>query len=394
MPQKAIREFFRLEAAGGILLAFAALLALVADNSFLKPIYDSILTTPVKVQIGAFILDKPLLLWINDGLMAIFFLLIGLEIKREMLQGQFSSKEQIVLPSFAAFGGLALPALIYYSINMADPEAVRGWAIPAATDIAFALGVVTLLGKRVPEALKVTLVAIAILDDIAAILIIALFYTDNISLASLGIASAAIAVLALLNRRGVASITPYMLVGIVLWAAVLKSGVHATLAGVVLAFFIPMKAIDNKGQEYSPVKRLEHSLHPSVAFAILPIFAFANAGVSLEGLSIDLLMEPITLGIIAGLFFGKQIGVMVMSALAVSLKLCTLPKDVNWLQYYGMALITGVGFTMSLFIGTLAFIDQDHQTAVRLGVIVGSLLSGVAGYLVLKFATKKQKSTA
>ncbi len=389
MPKQALREFFRLEAAGGLLLALAALIAVVANNTLFQPYYDAFLTTPVKLQIGSFLLDKPLLLWINDGLMAIFFLLVGLEIKREMLQGQFSNKQQIILPAFAAFGGLAVPALIYAYFNMADAEALKGWAIPAATDIAFALGVITLLGKRVPETLKVTLVAIAILDDIAAIVIIALFYTADISLVSLAVAGAAIGVLALLNYKNVTSIAPYMLVGIILWACVLKSGVHATLAGVVLAFFIPMKGKNTT--EPSPLKSLEHSLHPWIAFAILPLFAFANAGVSLQGLSLEMLTQPITLGIIAGLFVGKQIGVMFFSAIAVGLRICKLPDGVSWLHFYGMALITGVGFTMSLFVGTLAFIDVEHQTAVRLGVIVGSLASGLAGYLLLRFSPSKPK---
>lgn len=386
MPAKMLKEFFKLEAAGGILLGLAAILALVMENSPLQFLYDAFLTTPVAVQVGTFIIDKPLLLWINDGLMAIFFLLIGLEIKREVLEGQLSSREQVILPALAALGGLAVPALIYSYINWGDSNAISGWAIPAATDIAFALGVITLLGNRVPETLKICLVAIAIIDDLAAIIIIALFYTDNLSLLSLGIGAIAIAGLAILNRRGVTSLTPYILIGIVLWACVLKSGVHATLAGVVIAMFIPLRAKNKLGG--SPARSLEHGLHPWIAYAILPIFAFANAGVSLVGLSLEMLMQPITLGIALGLFFGKQIGIMAITVIGIATKICKLPKGVSWTQYYGMSLITGIGFTMSLFIGTLAFDSTEHQTAVRLGVIAGSLLSGITGYLLLRFTSK------
>lgn len=388
MPAKMLKEFFKLEAAGGILLGFAAILALVMENSPLQFVYDAFLTTPVAVQVGAFAIDKPLLLWINDGLMAIFFLLIGLEIKREVLEGQLSSKEQVILPALAAVGGIAFPALIYSYFNWGDANAISGWAIPAATDIAFALGVITLLGDRVPQTLKICLVAIAIIDDLAAIIIIALFYTDNLSILSLGVGAIAIAGLAILNRRGVTALTPYILIGIVLWACVLKSGVHATLAGVVIAMFIPLRAKNKLGG--SPARSLEHGLHPWIAYAILPIFAFANAGVSLAGLSLEMLMQPITLGIALGLFFGKQIGIMAITAIGVATKICKLPKGVSWSQYYGMSLITGIGFTMSLFIGTLAFDSTEHQTAVRLGVIAGSLLSGISGYLLLRFASKEK----
>lgn len=386
MPIKMIREFFKFEAAGGILLGITAIIALIMKNSPLESIYDSFLTVPVAIQFGQFIIDKPLLLWINDGLMAIFFFLVGMEIKREILEGQLSTREQISLPTIAALGGLAIPAIIYSYINWGNPESMRGWAIPAATDIAFALGVITLLGNRVPETLKIALVAIAIIDDLAAIVIIALFYTDNLSVLSLVIGLVGVAILAILNQRGVTKIAPYIVVGIFLWACVLKSGVHATLAGVILAFFIPLKNKTPEGK--APLRELEHGLHPWVAYAILPIFAFANAGVSLQGISLELLMQPITLGIAAGLFFGKQIGVMAFTALGVALKLCKLPSGVNWKQYYGMSLITGIGFTMSLFIGTLAFDDPEHQTAVRLGVLIGSAASGILGYTILKLASK------
>lgn len=390
MPMKMIREFFRLEAAGGILLGLAAIVALAMKNSVFSEIYDGFLTIPLVIQIGEFIINKPLLLWINDGLMAVFFLLVGLEIKREMLEGQLSTREQISLPAIAALGGIAFPALIYSYINWGDTESIKGWAIPAATDIAFALGVLSLLGNRIPETLKICLVAVAILDDLVAIIIIAFFYTDNLSLFSLAAGAVAVVILAALNRRGVTSLSPYVITGIVLWACVLKSGVHATLAGVLLAFFIPLRAKNKLGG--SPALSLEHGLHKWVAYAILPLFAFANAGVSLHGLSPELLMQPVTLGIAAGLFFGKQIGVMGMTALGVALKLCKLPEGVNWRQYYGMALITGIGFTMSLFIGTLAFETTEHQTAVRLGVLLGSALSGVLGYLLLRTAAEKPKN--
>lgn len=386
-----LKNFFKLEASAGILLGLAAVLAIVIENSPFRIFYDYLLTTPVAVQIGSFAIDKPLLLWINDGLMAIFFLLIGLEIKREVLEGQLSSKEQVILPIIAAIGGLVAPALIYAYFNWGDASAINGWAIPAATDIAFALGVVTLLGKRVPASLKICLVAIAIIDDLAAIIIIALFYTKSLSLISLGFASLAIIALFILNRKGVTKIAPYMIIGLFLWACVLKSGVHATLAGVVIALFIPLRAKNELGK--SPANELEHNIHPWIAFAILPIFAFANAGVSLQGLSMEMLMHPITLGIAFGLFFGKQIGIMSLTAICVFAKICKLPKGVKWSQYYAMSLITGIGFTMSLFIGTLAFDTTDNQTFVRLGVISGSLLSGVLGYILLRISCKEKSKS-
>ncbi len=388
MPLRMMREFFKYEASAGVLLGAAALLALIVNNSALSGFYDAFLSTPVVVQIGAFIINKPLLLWVNDGLMAVFFLMIGLEIKREVLEGQLSTKKQISLPALAALGGIAVPAIIYAFINWETEQYMDGWAIPAATDIAFALGIVSLLGNRVPESLKIALVAIAILDDLAAIIIIALFYTDNLSILSLVIAFVAMVILATLNRKGVTSLSPYIVVGVVLWACVLKSGVHATLAGVVIALFIPLRAKNKLGG--SPARSLEHGLHKWVAFAILPLFAFANAGVSLKGLSLDIITHPVTLGIALGLFFGKQIGVMLMTLIGVLTKLCELPKDVSWKQYYGMALITGVGFTMSLFIGTLAFSDPALQTQVRLGVIIGSLCSGVMGYMILRLVSQSK----
>jgi NhaA family Na+:H+ antiporter len=386
MPMKILRKFFKLEAAGGMLLALAAISALLIENSPLQHLYSVFLTTPVVVQIGAFIIDKSLLLWINDGLMAIFFLVIGLEIKREVLEGQLSSREHVILPALAAIGGGAAPAAIYGYFNWGDAEAIRGWAIPAATDIAFAIGVVTLLGQRVPETLKICLVAIAIIDDLAAIIIITLFYTDNLSLLSLGLGAIAIAILATLNYKGITRLTPYILVGIFLWVCILKSGIHATLAGVIIAMFILLRAKNKFGSP--PACSLEHSLHPWVVYAILSIFAFANAGVSLKGLSLAVVVQPITLGIFLGLFFGKQIGIMAITAIGVATGICTLPKGVSWTQYYGMSLLTGIGFTMSLFIGALAFSDVEHQTSVRLGVIAGSLTSGILGYLVLRVTSE------
>jgi NhaA family Na+:H+ antiporter len=383
---KMIKNFFSLQASAGILLFIAAVLAIIIENSAFRHFYDYLLNTPVVIQIGEFAINKPLLLWINDGLMAIFFLLVGLEIKREMLEGQLSSKEQFILPLVAAFGGLVAPALIYAYFNWGDANAIGGWAIPAATDIAFALGVIMLLGKRVPASLKICLVAIAIIDDLAAIIIIALFYTKSLSLISLGFALLAIIALYIMNKKGVTRIAPYMVVGVFLWACVLKSGVHATLAGVVIALFIPLRAKNELGK--SPANTLEHDLHPWVAYVILPIFAFANAGVSLKGLSLEMLLHPITLGIAAGLFFGKQIGIMLTTAICVFAKISKLPKNVNWPQYYAMSLLTGIGFTMSLFIGTLAFDNVDNQTFVRLGVILGSLLSGISGYILLRITCK------
>jgi len=388
MPRAMIREFLRFETIGGLLLFAAAALALIVENSPLHVLYDKLLTVPVMVQIGEFIIRKPMLLWINDGLMALFFLLIGLEIKREIFEGQLATREQISLPVIAALGGVILPAVIFSFISWTDADAMQGWAIPVATDIAFALGIISLMGNRIPESLKIALMAIAIIDDLVAIVIIALFYTDNLSVTSLGIASICVVILFTLNRFRVVSLTPYMLVGIVLWACVLKSGVHSTLAGVILAFFIPLRPRGSTG--VSPLRTLEHNLHPWVAYAILPCFAFANAGVSFAGISLDVFLQPLTLGIAAGLFFGNQIGVFGLTALGVALKLCKLPEGVGWLQFYGLSLIMGVGFTMSLFIGTLAYDDIAHQNAVRLGVLFGSALSAICGVTVLRVASRNR----
>ncbi len=386
MPLTAIREFLRHESASGLILVAAAILALILDNSPLAWLYDSLLATPMAVQIGQFEIHKPLLLWINDGLMAVFFFLVGLEIKREVLEGELSSRAQIALPGMAAVGGMALPAMIYAAINWGDDVALRGWAIPAATDIAFALGILSLVGARVPIALKIFLLALAILDDLGAIVIIALFYTADLSTEALALSGICLVALVVINRLGVMRVAPYILIGAVMWVCVLKSGVHATLAGVALAMAIPLRARGRAG--VAPLRGLEHMLHPWVAYLVLPAFAFANAGVSLSGLSFASLLAPVPLGIAAGLFFGKQIGILGFVRAAVWLGLCRLPTGVTWLQLYGVSLLAGIGFTMSLFIGTLAFEDPAFATDVRLGVLGGSTCAGVLGYLVLRFATR------
>ncbi len=383
-----IREFLRLESASGLLLMVAAVLAMLVENVGFDHLYDALLNTPVELRVGGFEIAKPLLLWINDGLMAIFFFLIGLEIKREVLAGELSDPQRVVLPVVAAVGGMAIPALIYVYINYDDPVALKGWAIPSATDIAFALGVLALLGSRIPQSLKLFLMTLAIVDDLGAIVIIALFYTEDLSVASLVTAAIAITLLFIMNRRGVLRLAPYILIGMVLWAAVLKSGVHATLAGVVTAFFIPFRTAP--GEHHTQLEKLEHDLHPAVAFGILPIFAFANAGVNFSGITIDSFIHPVPLGIAAGLFFGKQIGVLGFSWLAVKLKMAVLPAGVNWVQIYGVAALSGIGFTMSLFVGSLAFEQGGPDFAVddRLGIITGSLASGILGYTVLRMFTK------
>jgi len=367
------------EAGTGILLALAAVAAVLAANlGPLVPLYDTLLKTPVQVSVGALIVAKPLLLWINDGLMAIFFLYVGAEIKREMLIGVLADRRVATLPSVAAIGGVAIPALIYVAIAFDDPVAVRGWAIPAATDIAFAVGVVVLLGRYVPTSLKVFLLALAIIDDIAAIVIIAAFYTADLAPTALAVAAGAIVVLAALNRLSVASTAPYMVVGLVLWVSVLKSGVHATLAGIVLGLMLPIEA---RGQR--PLERVEHGLDPWVKYAILPAFAFANAGVDLTNLSADRMFAAIPLGIALGLFLGKQLGVFAFAWLAVRVGLARLPEGVGWPAVYGVGILTGIGFTMSLFIGGLAFDDPGVLDGVRLGVLAGSIASALWGWFWL-----------
>jgi len=377
--------------APGILLFASTIIALVFANSFLVDVYDGFKNIPVVFQVGAFEINKPLLLWINDGLMAIFFLLIGLEIKRELIEGHLSSRDKAILPAIAALGGLVVPAFIYAYINWNDAVAINGWAIPAATDIAFALGILMILGNRIPTALKVCLVAIAIIDDLAAVIIIALFYTAEISMQSMAWAFVGLAIAGFMNWRKVTNLGPYVILGLFIWACVLKSGVHATLAGVALGLIIPLKAKNKDGK--APLKVMEHFLHPWVAFVVIPVFAFANAGISFAGITLETFLQPITLGIMLGLFLGKQIGIMAITWLGCTLKICRLPEGVNWAQFYGMALLTGVGFTMSLFIGTLAFTDLALATPVRLGVLSGSVLSGISGVIVLLLTTHK-KNTA
>lgn len=385
MPITTLKEFLQKESTGGLLIIAATVLAMLAVNSPLESLYGTWLATPVGVQFGAFLLNKPLLLWINDGLMAVFFFLIGLEIKREFLTGELSDRSRVILPAIAAAGGMAVPALVYVAFNLRDPAALSAWAIPTATDIAFALGVLSLLGARVPHSLKLFLLTLAVIDDLGAIIIIALFYSGEVSVSSLLIAGGALIALLLLNRRGVVRIAPYILIGLVLWVAVLKSGVHATLAGVVLAFFIPLRDKHSGG---SPLAELEHKLHPYVAFLILPLFAFANTGISFEGLTPQSLLHPVPLGIAAGLLIGKQVGVFGFSWIAIRLGLGRLPEGAGWLPLYGVAALCGIGFTMSLFISSLAAeqVGTGMMVDNRLGILSGSLLSAVIGYLVLAWS--------
>jgi NhaA family Na+:H+ antiporter len=393
----AARYFFKMEASGGILLVFASLLALIIANTPLYALYhyffDQVYFTAGFSDLGGkdLALEKPILLWINDGFMAVFFFLIGLEIKREFVEGELSSRERALLPAMAAIGGMVVPALIYYFINKDSPETLSGWAVPAATDIAFALAILSLLGSRVPTSLKVLLTAIAVIDDLGAILIIAAFYSHDVHLIPLYLAAAMLFVLIMLNYKKVSRLAPYILTGIILWVAVLESGIHATLAGVITALFIPVKC--HRNPSYSPCKKLEHDLHPWVAFAILPIFGFANAGVPFDGMGIESLFEPVTLGIIAGLFIGKQIGVFVLLWLTIVLGLSQKPDNISWLQLYAVSILCGIGFTMSLFIGGLAFEQGELQASLRLGVLIGSILSAFCAYLLLIFSSKKQDTT-
>ena len=382
----ALQQFIAQETSAGIVLFCAAVAAMIAVNSALSPHYLALLDIPVAVQFGALEIAKPLSLWINDGLMAIFFFLVGLEVKRELMEGQLSSVEQASLPLIAAIGGMALPAAVFAYFNWGLADNINGWAIPAATDIAFALGVLALLGKHAPVSLKILLLAIAIIDDIGAILIIALFYTSEVSGVSLLLAGGGTILLSVMNRLGVIRTAPYILVGIFLWICVLKSGVHATLAGVLAALAIPLNARDGS----SSLKHLEHMLHPWTAFLVLPIFAFANAGVSLSGLQISDLMAPLALGVAAGLVVGKQLGVFGFMFLATKAGLVKRPAGVSWLQLYGLACLTGIGFTMSLFIGNLAFFDPDQIETVKLGVISGSLVSGLVGYAILRSSSSSR----
>jgi NhaA family Na+:H+ antiporter len=389
-----IESFLKRESSAGILLIFVTIFALILQNSALSGVYSAFLHTPVEVRFGELQIAKPLLLWVNDGLMAIFFFLIGLEVKREVLEGHLSSMSQVALPGAAAVGGMLVPALVFIAFNYGDSFAMKGWAIPTATDIAFALGILSLLGKRVPLSLKVFLLALAIIDDLGAIVIIALFYTADLSTASITIASIALAGLIILNRMGVTSKAAYIVLGVVLWVSVLKSGVHATLAGVALAFTIPLTCKKKDGTEFSMSKEMEYGLHYWVAFLILPMFAFVNAGVDLRGISLDQMFTPVPLGIIAGLFIGKQLGVFGFSWLAIKMGIAKLPEGSDWRQLYGVSILTGVGFTMSLFIDTLAYNDtQIYQYADKLAILVGSFLSGIVGYYVLRTAKVAGKPT-
>jgi NhaA family Na+:H+ antiporter len=392
MKKTFILDFFELESAGGIILMIAAMLALLLANSPFQSYYNLFLDTPVNIQVGALIIAKPLLLWINDGLMAVFFFIIGLELKRELVEGELSDKRSIILPGVGAIGGMLVPALIYVYFNFGDPVAMKGWAIPAATDIAFALGILSLMGSKVPTSVKLFLTSIAIFDDLGAILIIAFFYTAKISLVALLIVACCIPVLFYLNKRGIESKSIYLLIGIVMWVAMLKSGVHATLTGVIVAMFIPIRSKNKPG--YSPLKDLEHDLHPIVAYIVLPIFAFANAGISFRDIGLEQIIHTVPLGIALGLFFGKQFGIFAMCWLFIKLKLTSLPAGLTWKSLYGTAVLCGVGFTMSLFIGSLAFEETgiDRFFDERLGIILGSLLSGIVGYLVLRASLDSKKN--
>ena len=385
---KVFRAMAQQETAGGVLLIAASILALIFANSYLSGFYNGVLNLPLVVAIGAFEISKPLLLWVNDGLMALFFLMVGLEVKREVLEGHLSQPSQVVLPGLAALAGVAFPARIYASFNWQDPTALRGWAIPSATDIAFAVGVFSLFGRHLPVSLKLFLLSVAIFDDIAAIVIIALFYSHELSTLSLLVAGIGIVILFVLNRLKIRHVSPFMFVGLVVWAAVLKSGVHATLAGFVIAWFIPLK---HKNIHDEPMLlSLEHALQPWVAYFILPFFAFVNAGVHLGGIGLDTLTAPVTLGIIVGLFVGKQLGIFSVCWLSIKLRIAKLPEGATWRELYGVCLLAGIGFTMSLFIGSLAFegANSEMVASVKLGVLFGSLLSAICGALILTNSRK------
>ena len=387
-----LSNFLRLESAGGIILILAAALAIILANSPLQSYYALLINTPVEIKIGVLEIAKPLLLWINDGLMAVFFFMIGLELKREFIEGELSDNKNIILPGIAALGGMIVPAIIYIYFNFDDDTALKGWAIPTATDIAFALGVLSLIGSKVPTSLKVFLTSLAIFDDVGAIIIIAIFYTSNISVTSLTIVLFCLPILFLINKRNPSSTSVYIMVGVVMWVAMLKSGVHATLVGIILAMFIPMRSkID---PHYSPLKRMERDLHSLVAFFVLPVFAFANAGVNFTGVGAEQLFHGVPLGIALGLLIGKQVGVFGFCWLAIKLRLTQLPSDMSWMSLYGTAALCGIGFTMSLFIGSLSFEDTSVNQIFdeRLGILIGSFASGVIGYLVLRKSLSLNKN--
>jgi NhaA family Na+:H+ antiporter len=384
-----IQEFIKKESSAGILLMIVTILALILSNSPLSGLYNSLLHIPIEIRIGSLQIDKHLYHWVNDGLMAIFFLLIGLEVKREVFEGELSSWSQAALPVAAAIGGMIVPALVYVMFNYEDSFAMGGWAIPTATDIAFALGILALLGNKVPVSLKIFLMALAIIDDLMAIVIIAIFYTSELSTLAITVASICLALLIALNRFGVTKKAAYIIVGIILWVSVLKSGVHATLAGVALAFTIPLSLKDQSGKILKISKSLEDDLHYWVAVFILPVFAFVNAGIDIRNIDMSLLSGPVPMGIALGLFIGKQLGVFGFSWLAIKFGIAKLPSNSNWIQLYGVSVLTGIGFTMSLFIGSLAFTDDTvYQYTDKLAILIGSIASGIIGYLILLRAKK------
>ncbi|MCL7725096.1 Na+/H+ antiporter NhaA [Actinobacillus pleuropneumoniae] len=385
---KQIQKFLKLEAASGILLLVSALLAMIFANTDLNQLYFSFLQTEVAIKFGAFSIDKPLLMWVNDGFMAVFFILVGMEVKRELFEGSLSSYQKAIFPAVAALGGMVVPALVYWFINQNHPEYQSGWAIPMATDIAFALGIVALLSKQVPPALKVFLLALAIIDDLGAIIVIALFFSHEMSMQALTIASIAIVILVAMNRYKVTGLINYAIIGTILWASVLKSGVHATLAGVVIGFCIPLRGKNGE----APLHHLEHALAPWCSFAILPLFAFSNAGVSLEGMSLDKLASPLPLGVALGLIIGKPVGVFLFSYVAVLLGIAKVPEGINLKQIFAIAVLCGIGFTMSMFIAGLAFGEEDASESVlalaRLGILMGTFVAAIIGYFLLKITTK------
>uniref|UniRef100_A0A3B0M0B9 Na(+)/H(+) antiporter NhaA n=1 Tax=Arsenophonus endosymbiont of Trialeurodes vaporariorum TaxID=235567 RepID=A0A3B0M0B9_9GAMM len=375
-----IRQFLKLEAASGVLLIIAAFLALIMANTPLQGIYQQFLNIPIAVKISVLDIDKPFLLWINDGLMAIFFLVVGLEVKRELIEGSLAGRDKAIFPAVAAVGGMLLPALVYLFFNLNDEIALQGWAIPAATDIAFALGIMALLGKRVPTELKVFLLALAIIDDLGVIIIIALFYTKSVSIMALGLAMLSLLVLIWMNWRKVENTSAYLVVGVILWVCILKSGIHATLAGVIVGFLIPFKG----GQNNSPSEQLEHLLHPGVAYSILPLFAFANAGIQLDGVTLTNLASALPIGVALGLLIGKPTGIFLFSWLALKLGVAKLPAKINLKQIFAVSVLCGIGFTMSIFIASLAFEGLDNfSTYARLGILIGSTLAAILGLLLL-----------
>ena len=384
---KPFKWFFKLEAASGLVLLFAAIIALVISNSNLSDLYFSTLNKYLFIGINNFGLKLSVIHWINDALMAIFFFFVTLEIKREFLQGELSNIKQALLPIIAAVGGMVVPALVYVYINLGDPETLNGWAIPSATDIAFSLGVLSLLGKRVPLSLKVFLTALAIIDDLGAILIIAIFYSGDLSIKYLSLMLIAFIILLILNKFNIKKFFPYLIVGIILWDFTHNSGIHATIAGVLMAMTIPHR---KKEKDFSLLINVEHSISPYVAFGIMPLFAFANAGVSLEGLSLSILLDKVPLGIVLGLFFGKQFGVFIFSYISIKFKIAQMPNNSNWYNFYGVGVLTGIGFTMSLFVGNLAFVDNiQYMDGVKIGVLTGSLLSTLFGYFLILLTPNK-----